>query len=553
MSSNYRVFILEDNATTRLVIAKSLESQGVSCVMATTLAEAEAYITDESISLFLLDVNLPDGLSTELVENLHQQRPMVPVLVMTGDQDHALISELFAAGVRDFIRKPIHPLLLTSKVKSYLQSFEIERALYEANEVYQRIAHEKEQEEELAHYVYDHILKMHSIKVSGLNVANYSSGRFCGDILVSAKSPNGNLIAMLADATGHGMAAALTIYPMVSTFSAMVTKGLSLGAILKELTSKHMQSIPQNRFVAAILLEISPTANTLKIWNGGMPSVLMFDHQGAIINRVSSQNMAIGILSEDMVSTKVDTFDLSSISALALFSDGLIENKVIDGQKVSFEDAYQIIADNLPDLDALLQLMHGYEDYSYISEDHDDMTLAYLNLEQISDELRSHAQEHVPVLGDFEFNFELAGSALNNEKFAFSLSELLSTYGFSKDFCQRVFTIVTELFLNSVDHGIFGIPSEVKEQDFIAYLSLRGAAQAEITLVSKVFINLKWSEMAQKLSIQLSDTGTGYEVENVVQVSDEVAYGRGLKLLDSLCDSFYYDQQTNTTYVGLEY
>ena len=66
---------------------------------------------------------------------------------MTADHEHSRISEFFAAGVRDFIRKPIHPLLLASKVLSFIKAYETEKALFEANEVYQRITHEKEQEE----------------------------------------------------------------------------------------------------------------------------------------------------------------------------------------------------------------------------------------------------------------------------------------------------------------------------------------------------------------------------------------------------------------------
>ncbi|SBS28685.1 Transcriptional regulatory protein OmpR [Marinomonas aquimarina] len=552
MSSGSSVLILEDDISTRLIVSKSLSAQGIQTVTATTISEAENLIPEHDISLFLLDVHLPDGDSTALVRKLRVSHPLIPILVMTGDYEQNRVAEFFDLGVRDFINKPVHPILLASRVRSFIRNSITERALFDANEMYQRIAHEKEQEEELAHYVYDHILKVHTSKMDGLDTVIRSSGKFCGDMLLSAKAPNGNLIVLLADATGHGMAAALTIYPMVSTFAAMVAKGLSLGAILKELSAKHSQCIPQNRFVAAILLELSLVDNTIRVWNGGMPAVLMFDNEGNL-SKVTSKHVAIGIMPDDMVSTKMEVFELDQVSKMALFSDGLIENKVMDGRTLAFNEVYDMIATNLDDPKGLLDTMHGYENFTDDLNDHDDMTLAVLDLHRLTEELKQVEEDNKPLPGSFSFDFELTGSALNNEKFAYNLIELLGTYGFHKDFCQKVFTVMTELFVNAVDHGIFNIPSKLKEDDFIAYLSMREERQATLSATDKVKITLAWDQASHQLTIILGDSGTGYATDKLKDLGDEVAYGRGLKLIASLCHSFTYDQITNTTHVTLEY
>lgn len=552
MTSENLVLILEDDISTQLIVSKSLSTQGLETVTATTIEEAKEIIPQHDIALFLLDVHLPDGDSTELVKQLRVSHPWVPILVMTGDFEQNRVAEFFDLGVRDFINKPVHPILLASRVRGFIRNSATERALFDANDMYQRIAHEKEQEEELAHYVYNHILKMHTSKVDGLNTVTRSSGRFCGDMLLSAKAPNGNLIVLLADATGHGMAAALTIYPMVSTFAAMVSKGMSLGAILKELSAKHSQCIPQNRFVAAVLLELSLVDNSIRIWNGGMPAVLMFDNDGNL-SKVTSNHVAIGILPDDMVSTKMEVFELDKISKMALFSDGLIENKVADGRNLSFSEAYDIIAANLDQPKELLDKMHGYESFTSDLNDHDDMTLAVLDLSRLKEELKQVEEEDKPLPGSFHFDFELTGSALNNEQFIYNSIELLSTYGFQKDFCQKVFTIITELFVNAVDHGVFNIPSKLKEDDFIAYLSMREEKQASLSATDTVKVKFAWEKASHELSITLSDSGSGYAKDKIKDLGDEVAYGRGLKLIASLCDSFTYDQTTNTTHVTLEY
>ncbi|MCO4786999.1 MAG: response regulator, partial [Marinomonas atlantica] len=160
MPSENCVLILEDDLSTRLIVSKSLTTQGIKSVVAASIAEAEALIQKHDISLFLLDVHLPDGESTSLVAKLRSSHALVPILVMTGDYEQNRVSEFFELGVRDFINKPVHPILLASRVRSFIKSYETEKALFDANEMYQKIAHEKEQEEELAHYVYNHILKV---------------------------------------------------------------------------------------------------------------------------------------------------------------------------------------------------------------------------------------------------------------------------------------------------------------------------------------------------------------------------------------------------------
>lgn len=553
MSLESRVLILEDDISTRLIVSKSLSAQGIETVLATTIEEAKTIIPQHDIALFLLDVHLPDGDSTELIKQLRLSHPLVPILVMTGDYEQNRVAEFFDLGVRDFINKPVHPILLASRVRSFIRNYETERALFDANDIYQRIAHEKEEEEKLAHYVYNHILKVHTTKMDGLDVVIRSSGKFCGDMLLSAKAPNGNLIVLLADATGHGMAAALTIYPMVSTFAAMVSKGMSLGAILKELSTKHNQCIPQNRFVAAVLLELSLVDNSIRVWNGGMPAVLMFDNEGNL-TKVNSNHVAIGILPDDMVSTKMAVFELDKVSKIALFSDGLIENKVVDGRSISFSEAYDMIATNMHNPEALLEKMYGYENFTSDLKDHDDMTLAVLDFSRLKAELKQVEDDNAkPLPSSFNFDFELTGSALNNEKFAYSIVELLSTYGFHKDFCQKTFTVMTELLINAVDHGIFSIPSKLKEEDFIAYLAMREEKQASIVATDCVAIGLMWEQSSHKLTLTVRDSGSGYAIDKLKELGDDVAYGRGLKLITSLCQSFSYDQKTNTTHVTLDY
>lgn len=553
--SNYgkHVLILEDDLSSQMIIAKSLQAKGIEVLTASTIAEAKSLVDTRDIILFLLDVHLPDGDSSDLVKYIRSKTDFIshPILIITGDQEESRISEFFDLGVKDFINKPVHPLLMASRVQSFINSFEMEQALLESNAKHQKIALEKEQEEALGCYVYSHILETYTSNIDGLEVVTKSSGKFCGDILLAAQSPNGNLIVLLGDATGHGMAAALTIYPMASTFTAMVNKGLSVGAILRELTAKHNQCIPNNRFVAAILLEVSISDNSLRIWNGGMPAALVF-HQDGSVTRLKSRNMALGILTADEIQTKVETLSLDTVTKIGVFSDGLIEDKEVAGRKISFDEAYSIIERNIASPKDTLELMYRYESGIQYKTDYDDLTLAVLDVATLK---KSHQQVNdvPPALpGDFELSASFSGTALLNEEAAFKLSDLLASYSFGKEFTKKIFTVITELMVNALDHGILGIPSALKENDFVAYLTARMERQSQVSDQDNVALTLKWSLSKKALEIVIVDSGAGYEPQEFEQ-EDGKAYGRGLTLIRSLSSDFKYVPQTNTTNVVIDF
>uniref|UniRef100_A6W0H3 Response regulator receiver protein n=1 Tax=Marinomonas sp. (strain MWYL1) TaxID=400668 RepID=A6W0H3_MARMS len=550
MNSISKVLLLEDNASTRLIVSKALQIKGIEVILTSTLEEARQCFGDNSIKLFLLDVHLPDGMSDELIPQIRRLYPMAPILMITAEYDSSHMARLFDAGVKDFIQKPILPLLLSNKVQSFLDWSEVELALFRANENYLSIMQEKEQEEALAFFVYDHILHTHSCSIEGVDVATLSSGRFCGDILISAMSPNGNLIIMLGDATGHGMAAAITIYPMVVTFNAMVKKGLSTGAILRELSDKHSETVPSNRFFACILIEISLAKNTISIWNGGMPHVLIFDKEQQLIDKIPAKNMAIGILPTNEISTKFETFPLDSIEYLSFFSDGLIENKRHKETMLTFNDVYSIIAEYPSDPEHSITRMHAMETDL---NSHDDMTLCSLNLGTLRQELSDTPVEKQSPKGNFSFSFELFGDSLLNDHFTLKLVELIESYGFSQSFCQRVFTVLTELLVNSVDHGILNIQSNLKKTDFIAYLDDRNEAIQTLSNNQKVAVSVNWDANQKTLRLTVSDSGNGYQVKKEIPISSDQSYGRGLSIVSSLCSDFAYDQNINTTRTTLRY
>ena len=112
---------------------------------------------------------------------------------------------------------------------------------------------------------------------------------------------------------------------------------------------------------------------------------------------------------------------------------------------------------------------------------------------------------------------------------------------------------MTELIVNSVDHGILNIQSNLKKADFISYLDNRNAAISTLSDNQKITVSLSWESSKKSLFLCVSDSGNGYQIDKEINTSNDQTYGRGLGILNTLCNDFIYDQNTNTTHATLRY
>jgi DNA-binding NtrC family response regulator len=103
------ILLVEDNATLAEMTAARLRSSGAVVRVAETLAQGEGIARHEAVDLALFDLQLPDGLGTDLLAKLHADDPDLPVIMLTA---HANVENAVAAmklGAVDFLQKPFTP------------------------------------------------------------------------------------------------------------------------------------------------------------------------------------------------------------------------------------------------------------------------------------------------------------------------------------------------------------------------------------------------------------------------------------------------------------
>ncbi|HSH84334.1 MAG TPA: sigma-54 dependent transcriptional regulator [Guyparkeria sp.] len=100
--------IVDDEPDIRTLIALFMKREGVPTLVAADLAEArEQLAAHDNIQLCLTDMRLPDGNGLDLVDEIREQRPDLPVAVITAHGQVEAAVRALKAGAFDFISKPI--------------------------------------------------------------------------------------------------------------------------------------------------------------------------------------------------------------------------------------------------------------------------------------------------------------------------------------------------------------------------------------------------------------------------------------------------------------
>ena len=101
------VLLVDDEASIRKNVRRTLEKHHWKVIEAASYAEAEAVLnSDVPLQTILLDLNLPDGLGWDLIEKVRGRpdRPALIVITGEGSIDHAITA--VRTGASDFLLKP---------------------------------------------------------------------------------------------------------------------------------------------------------------------------------------------------------------------------------------------------------------------------------------------------------------------------------------------------------------------------------------------------------------------------------------------------------------
>lgn len=258
----------------------------------------------------------------------------------------------------------------------------VSEALAAANEDLARHHALDEEEKRVAKHVLDRLVRLDRGLADQVSTWILPARYFSGDLVAAAQTPNGVLHLLLADGTGHGLAAALGALPAVQPFYAMTRKGLDVATIVREMNAKIRELMPTGRFIAATLASIDARSGMIQVWNGGNPSCILMNDEGALLGRFSSNHLALGILDDEEFDSEVETLQFESDSQLIMVSDGLVDARNDQNELFGEERLQRLCADALPNARFvyLRSVIHGHLQYK---QPEDDISLVVVRCERL--------------------------------------------------------------------------------------------------------------------------------------------------------------------------
>jgi DNA-binding NtrC family response regulator len=100
------ILIVDDDPAIRSLLERFYERSGYTAVSVGSGEEALALLQQRNIDLVITDIKLPRMNGTELVANMKENFPGVPVMVITGHSDIDIAINVLKNGACDFIIKP---------------------------------------------------------------------------------------------------------------------------------------------------------------------------------------------------------------------------------------------------------------------------------------------------------------------------------------------------------------------------------------------------------------------------------------------------------------
>lgn len=119
--SKEKILLIDDEEIVRWPLKKWLTKEGFQVVEAATCADGVREATRGDVDLIILDLKLPDGSGVDVLKQVKEVFPDLPVIMMTAFGSVTSAVEALKLGAFDFISKPCNLEELTHLIKRALE------------------------------------------------------------------------------------------------------------------------------------------------------------------------------------------------------------------------------------------------------------------------------------------------------------------------------------------------------------------------------------------------------------------------------------------------
>ena len=265
-----------------------------------------------------------------------------------------------------------------------------------------------------------------------------------------------------------------------------------------------------------------------------------------------STSLPLGVDTKDLFTEQCIKLDFNDDDRLIFWTDGIYDTQNHLGERFSqtlladiFENCQPGYEVNL--FDNLLLLVKNH-----IGDDHssDDVSLVEVLTCQPNASIEVATQSKTskgPV--DWQLEFEIKAPTFQSFDPVPALMNLLSQFPGLGARATSLFTVLSELYTNALDHGLLGLSSIQKSCDssFDDYYQQRENRLANLSSgYIKFYLRLTTRNTTGRLEVKVEDSGPGFDFTCKSPLSDDqLLHGRGIDLVRQFCQSLTYEGRGN--------
>ena len=547
-----KILIADDDITNRLVLQGILNYQGYQVLHAENGQEAVELFKREHPDLVFIDVMMPvmDGYKAAERIKKHCGDRFVPVIFLTAVTEDVALAKCIESGGDDFLTKPYNHIVLKARMEALLRIRDLYNTInHQKNEI-KLYQHRMEREAMMAETLFASIIKSDALEKPYIKYLLSPMSLFNGDVLIAADKPSGGVNVLLGDFTGHGMAAATGALPASSVFYGMTKKGFSVAEIVSEINLKMKNILPTGMFLAACIIDMDPVTRSATVWNGGIPDVLVLSNKdGGEIRRIKSTHLPMGILDASSFDNRVETFAISDGDRFYIYSDGVIETTNPDEVMFGQKRLEQVLRKAPSSQNVFTFVGQTLESFRAGREQNDDVTFIELTFDEamLNDvgNLKHAATKAEHPSSHWTMSFSFDADLLKHSDPLPVLIQAIAELQGLKSSRQQLYTILAELYSNSLEHGLLRLDSSIKNspEGFSRYYQERESRLAALTKGSiKIDVIHMPTAAGGRLLLRIEDSGPGFDFrrKNASLENNTAHWGRGVPLIHSLCESVTY-------------
>lgn len=518
---------------------------------------------DRGADLIVVDARfIPEGDWAWQRTVIESREANIPVLVLGSFEKADFIASLIKRGASDYVMPPENAALLEAKLVSlfdrrdHSELMSAQKELISANNKF--LIHEQE----LAKSVFN---KVTGGEVSLPNVQSWLSpiAVFNGDVFLAVSTPSGKMISLLGDFTGHGLGAALGAIPLAATFYGMAKKGFGFRDIVAEINQKLYETLPTGVFCCATVIEADFQHQRIQCWNGGLPTGKIFSSKGELLGQIESKALPLGILPASQFSFVPEQLSLQEGARIYLYSDGILEAENDVGQQFGEQRLERALeyaqlssqGNRLGGVEQQLQNFLGNEDPG------DDISLIEITMlekKKFVGSIVNEQREEKFRPASWCNTIELRPSSITNSDPIPQILQWLLEEPYLKSRAGELFSIVSELYNNALDHGVLRLESS-RKNDADGYLWFYRTRQQRLSELQEGVINFTIDYQATEseclIAFEICDSGPGFldqaasatlslpKIESSSPLEEDnsaALHGRGIMLVRSLCEDITY-------------